>query len=127
MRISLLFTGMLLAITLAWGQTKPAPPATSAAPKPAAAVAAPSASATAAGDPIVLTVGTEKITKSQFEQIFQQIVSQMPPERQAAAKDPQARRQLAEQLAELKALAQEARRQKIDQTPEAKSQLAMRT
>ena len=51
----------------------------------------------------------------------------MPAERRAAAQAPQAKRQLAEQLAELKALAQEARREKIDQTPEAKSQLAMRS
>jgi hypothetical protein len=74
----------------------------------------------------VLTIGTEKITKAEFEQIFQQVVSQMPPERRGAADSPQAKRQLAEQLAELKALAHEARRLKIDQTPEAKSQLAMR-
>ena len=123
MRISLLLLGLFLAMTLAWGQATPATPATPAAPKPTAAATAPAASA----DPVVLTIGTEKITKSQFEQIFEQIVSQMPPERRAAAQDPQAKRQLAEQLAELKALAQEARRQKIDQTPEAKSQLAMRT
>ena len=123
MRIPLLLLGLFLAMTLAWGQATPATPATPAAPKPTAAATAPAASA----DPVVLTIGTEKITKSQFEQIFEQIVSQMPPERRAAAQDPQAKRQLAEQLAELKALAQEARRQKIDQTPEAKSQLAMRT
>jgi peptidyl-prolyl cis-trans isomerase C len=122
MRIPLLLPGLLLAMTLAWGQATPATPATPAAPKPTAAATAPAASA----DPVVLTIGTEKITKSQFEQIFEQIVSQMPPERRAAAQDPQAKRQLAEQLAELKALAQEARRQKLDQTPEAKSQLAMR-
>lgn len=115
MRNSLLLTGLFLAITLSWGQAPPA------APKPAATAAAASA------DPVVLTIGMEKITKSQFEQIFAQIVEQMPPERRAAAQAPQAKRQLAEQLAELKALAQEARRQKIDQTPEAKAQLAMRS
>jgi peptidyl-prolyl cis-trans isomerase C len=146
MRISILSTGLLLA-TFAWGQTKSAtpaatpakPPATTPAPKPAAATATPadpahaaaaaSAAATSAAvpaDTVVLTIGSEKITKAEFEQIFQQIVSQMPPERRGAAQDPQAKRQLAEQLAELKALAQEARRLKIDQTPEAKSQLAMR-
>jgi peptidyl-prolyl cis-trans isomerase C len=146
MRISILSTGLLLA-TCAWGQTKSAtpaatpakPPATTPAPKPAAATATPadpahaaaaaSAAATSAAvpaDTVVLTIGSEKITKAEFEQIFQQIVSQMPPERRGAAQDPQAKRQLAEQLAELKALAQEARRLKIDQTPEAKSQLAMR-
>jgi parvulin-like peptidyl-prolyl isomerase len=75
----------------------------------------------------VLTIGAEKITKTQFEAIMAQIISQMPPERRAAADAPDAKRQLAEQLAELKALAQEARRQKIDQTPDAKIQLAMRS
>src|SRR5580704_1922654 len=137
MRISFLFTGLLMA-TLAWGQTKSAtpavtpakPPATTPAPKPAAATATPAASAAGAdavkGDTVVLTIGSEKITKAEFEQIFQQVVSQMPPERRGAAQDPQARRQLAEQLAELKALAQEARRLKIDQTPDAKAQMAMR-
>jgi peptidyl-prolyl cis-trans isomerase C len=128
MRISLHFSGFLLAMMLAWGQAPPATPAKPpAAPKPAtgASTAAPAAASSA--DPIVLTIGTEKITKSQFEQIFEQIVAQMPPERRAAAQDPQAKRQLAEQLAELKVLAQEGRREKIDQTPEAKAQLSMRT
>jgi peptidyl-prolyl cis-trans isomerase C len=139
MRISFVFTGLLMA-TLAWGQTKSAtpaatpakPPATTPAPKPAAATASPAAATPAAaadavkGDTVVLTIGSEKITKAEFEQIFQQVVSQMPPERRGAADSPQARRQLAEQLAELKALAQEARRMKIDQTPEAKTQMAMR-
>ncbi|MSV34012.1 MAG: hypothetical protein EXQ47_00220 [Bryobacterales bacterium] len=109
MRTSLLLPGILAASLFAWGQ-QPASP-----PKPAGA------------DPVVLTVGTEKLTKSQFEQIVQQIIAQMPPERRAAANAPDARRQLAEQLAELKALAQEARREKIDQTEEAKTQLMMRT
>ena len=141
MRISFLFTGLLLAM-FAWGQTKSAtpaatpakPPVTTPAPKPAATTAAPAPAASAAtataaavsADTVVLTIGTEKITKAEFEQIFQQVVSQMPPERRGAADSPQAKRQLAEQLAELKALAQEARRQKIDQTPEAKAQIAMR-
>jgi parvulin-like peptidyl-prolyl isomerase len=114
MRISLALLGLLAAMTLAWGQQPP---------KPQTATPAAAAAST---DPVVLTVGPEKITKSQFEQIFDQVTSQMPPERRAAAQAPEAKRQLAEQLAELKALAQEARREKIDQTPEAKTQLAMR-
>jgi parvulin-like peptidyl-prolyl isomerase len=141
MRISILSAGLLMA-TFAWGQTKSAtpavtpakPPATTPVPKPASAApaspapaAAPAAAANAvSADTVVLTIGTEKITKAEFEQIFQQVVSQMPPERRGAADSPQAKRQLAEQLAELKALAQEARRLKIDQTQEAKTQLAMR-
>jgi peptidyl-prolyl cis-trans isomerase C len=119
MRITLLLPGLLLAATLAWCQTKPASPA---APAPTPASPKPAASA----DPVVLTIGAEKITKTEFERIFEQIVSQMPAERRGAANAPQAKRQLAEQLAELKALAQEGRRQKLDQTADAKSQLAMR-
>jgi len=141
MRISFFFIGLLMA-ALAWGQTNSAtpakPPSPGAAPKPAAATASPADTAHAAAaasaasadavsaDTVVLTVGSEKITKGEFEQIFSQVVSQMAPERRAAAQAPQAKRQLAEQLAELKALAQEARRLKIDQTPEAKAQMAMR-
>src|SRR6185437_9798356 len=115
MRISLLLPGLLSAILVAWGQAPSAAPkpAAAAAPKPAA-TAVQAASTSTAADPVVLTIGAEKITKSQFEQIFAQIVEQMPPERRAAAQAPQAKRQLAEQLAELKALAQEARREKID-------------
>jgi uncharacterized iron-regulated membrane protein len=132
MRIFFLSTGLLLA-TFAGGQTKPAtpaatpakPPATTPAPPPATA-ASPAAADAVKSDTVVLTIGTEKITKAEFEQIFQQVVSQMPPERRGTADSPQAKRQLAEQLAELKALAQEARRLKIDQTPEAKAQIAMR-
>ncbi|MDP9112225.1 MAG: peptidylprolyl isomerase [Acidobacteriota bacterium] len=127
MRISVLFTALLLTSALTWAQAPPpAPkPAATPAPKPVAAVAPAPASASA--DPVVLTVGMERITKTQFEEIFAQIVEQMPAERRTAAQTPQAKRQLAEQLAELKALAQEARREKIDQTPEAKTQLAMRS
>ena len=104
MRISFLLTGLLLAM-FAGGQTKSAtpaaspaatpakPPATTPAPKPAAATASPAdtaaasatASAAVSADTVVLTIGSEKITKAEFEQIFQQVVSQMPPERRGAA------------------------------------------
>jgi parvulin-like peptidyl-prolyl isomerase len=100
MRITLL----LLAAALAWGQQ----------PQPASA------------DPVVLTVGAEKITKSQFDQIMEQVTSQMPPERRATPPSPQARRQLAEQLAEMMAMAQEARSRKLDQNPDTKIQLTVR-
>ena len=103
-----------------------APKPTVAAPVKPAAAAPAKPVATGAADPVVLTIGAEKITKSQFEQIVEQVTAQMPAERRAAAQAPQARRQLAEQLSELKVLAQEARRQKIDQTADAKAQLAMR-
>ena len=126
MRFPRLLLSFSAAIALVFGQAAPPAKAPAAsAPAPAKPPAAP-APATA-GDPVVLTIGTEKITKTQFEAILAQIVAQMPPERRAAADAPGAKRQLAEQLAELKALAQEARRQKIDLNPDAKIQMAMRS
>jgi len=101
MRITLL----LLATSFAWGQQQQ----------------------TASADPVVLTVGADKITKSQFDQIMEQVTSQAPPERRAAAASPQARRQLAEQLAEMMAMAQEARTRKLDQDQDTKVQLMVRT
>jgi len=101
MRITLL----LLAAAFAWGQQQQQP---------------------VTADPVVLTVGAEKLTKSQFDQIMEQVTSQMPPERRAAAASPQARRQLAEQLAEMMAMAQEARSRKLDQNPDVKIQLTVR-
>jgi len=129
MKFPRLLLSLSAAVGLVFGQAPPPakPPAATpaASPKPAAPKAETTA-ASATADPVVLTIGAEKITKTQFEAILAQVVSQMPPERRAAADTPDGKRQLAEQLAELKALAQEARREKLDQTPDAKVQLAMR-
>lgn len=83
------------------------------------------APAPAASDPVVITVGEEKITQSQFEAIMDQVSARMPEPRKAAMRTPQGKKQFAEQYAELKALAQEARARKIDQTPEAKLQIML--
>ncbi len=77
-------------------------------------------------DPVVLTVGTEKIKKSEFERLYAEITKSVPAEQRGALQGPQGRRQLAEQLAELKAMAQEARVRKIDQEPEVREQIQMR-
>ena len=83
---------VLLAV-LSWGQeTKPAE--------------------TAAADPVVLTVGSEKITKSQFEQI----IATIPPQQRAAMSTPAGRKKLAENISDLLTLAHEARARKLDQT-----------
>ncbi|MBZ5602871.1 MAG: peptidylprolyl isomerase [Acidobacteriia bacterium] len=66
----------------------------------------------AAADPVVLTVGTEKITKSQFEQIL----ATVPPQQRASMATPAGRKQLAENIADLLTLAHEARARKVDQT-----------
>jgi peptidyl-prolyl cis-trans isomerase C len=73
----------------------------------------------AAADPVVLTVGNEKITKSQFEQIMATI----PPQQRSAMSTPAGRKQLAENIADLLTLAQEAKARKLDQTFKAKLQM----
>jgi peptidyl-prolyl cis-trans isomerase C len=90
-------TLLLLGAALAWGQQ----------PSPA--------------DPVVLTVGGEKITKSQFEQIL----AGLPEQQRATGESPQGRRQIAEQLAELKSLAQEAKKRKLDQDPKVQIRISL--
>jgi peptidyl-prolyl cis-trans isomerase C len=65
-----------------------------------------------AADPVVLTVGTQKITKSQFEQIL----ATVPAQQRAAMSTPAGRKKLAENISELMVLAQAARARKLDQT-----------
>src|SRR5579871_421540 len=74
-----------------------------------------------AADPVVLTVGSEKITQSQFEEIL----GTLPEQQRSAAQSPQGRRQIAEQLAELKVLAQAARAEKLDQSPGVRVKLTL--
>jgi parvulin-like peptidyl-prolyl isomerase len=98
MKVTLLF-----AISVAlWGQQ-------AAPPKPA--------------DPVVLTIGSDKITKSMFEQI----ISTLSEQQQAQLQSPEARRSLAEQVAELKIMAQEGRTRKLDQSPMVKAKIALET
>ncbi len=76
-----------------------------------------------AADPVVLTIGTEKVTKSQFEQI----IDSLPDAQKAQAQAGPGRRALAEQLSELKSLAQEARQRKLDQSTRVQTQIALQT
>ena len=103
MRNTPVLLGILSAMTLAWAQQ----------PQPAA-------------DPVVLSIGADKITKAQFEQIMEQ-ASQPQPGQPRPPITPEARRQLAENLGELIALAQEARAEKLEDTPDVKLQLFLRT
>ncbi len=75
----------------------------------------------AAADPVVLTVGSEKITRS----MFQEIIDSLPAQQQAQLSTPEARRSLAEQVAELKVMAQEARTRKLDQAAAVRAKLAL--
>ena len=98
MLINMRYFVVLLGATFAWGQATP----------PAA-------------DPVVVTVGSEKITKSQFEQIL----STLPEQQQAMVKTPQGRRQVADSLAELEAMAQEARAEKLDEDSKVKIEIKL--
>lgn len=95
-----------------------------AAPKPAAAApkTAASSPAASAADPVVISVGNEKMTKSQFEAF----VAALPEQVRAGASGPN-KHKFAEQLVEVKALAYEARRRKLDQSPEVKQRIALQT
>jgi peptidyl-prolyl cis-trans isomerase C len=105
---------LLLAAALAWGQPKsPALPATPPAATPAVGPT----------DPVVLIVGTEKLTQSQFEQIL----ATLPAQSKATAQTAAGRRQLAEQLSELMMMAQEARAHKLDQEHDVQTRVMLVT
>ncbi len=74
-------------------------------------------------DAVVLSVGDDKITKAQFDLIL----SSIPPQQQATAQSPKGRRDIADKLAEILMLAQEARAEKLDQTPKIQTQLMLST
>ena len=74
-------------------------------------------------DPVVLTIGSEKITKSAFEQI----IGTLSEQQQAQLQTPEARHSLAEQVAELKIMAQEGRVRKLDQSAAVKAKIALET
>jgi len=75
-----------------------------------------------APDKIVLAIGDEKMTASQYEAF----IDGLPEQYRAAARGPE-KRQVIDQLVNLKTLAQEARRRKLDQNPQFKAQVAFQT
>lgn len=76
-----------------------------------------------AADPVVLTVGSEKITQSAFEAI----IAGLNEQQRVQLQNPEARRSLAEQIAELKLMAQEGRNRHLEQTPAIQAKLALQT
>jgi len=123
------FTFILFGATLAFGQqpVKPLPPATPGtptvgAPTPGGPAMLPAPSMVPP-DAVVLTVGDEKLTKAQFDLIL----SSLPPQQQATVQTPKGRRDIADKLAEILLLAQEAKAQKLDQQPKVQTQLMIQT
>jgi peptidyl-prolyl cis-trans isomerase C len=97
---------------LAMAQQPAKPPAS---PPPLPAVSA---------DTVVITVGAEKLTRAQFEDLLNALPENV---RATAAGSGRGKRQLAEQLAEVLAIAQEARKRKLDQTPAVQQIIALQT
>ena len=111
-----------LAGAILWAQTpapKPVAPV-----KPAATAPAPAVETAAVPGPnaVVFTVGTEKMTRAQFESF----VSNLPENLQKEVSSGNKRR-VADQLADLMAMAQEAHRLGLDQKPDVKQQIALQT
>jgi len=71
-------------------------------------------------DKVILSIGDEKITAAEFDQL----IETLPDQYRAAARGPN-RRQFAEQLVRVKLLAREAQRRKLDQTPVIRRQLEL--
>ncbi len=113
-----LIAAQALAQTPAPGSDRPAPgtPATA----PSAPAVQPLPSSDVPETAVVLAVGSIKFTRAQYEQLLKA----MPENIRSQAMGP-ARRQVAEQVAELEALAQEASKRKIDQRPEVKEITAL--
>ena len=73
-----------------------------------------------APETVVLTIGTEKITRAQFEEVLAALAENGRPVPNAAAK-----RQVAQQYGQLMALAQEARKRKLDQSAATKQMIGI--
>ena len=114
------FLIMLSAVTLAVAQP-PAPTQPAKPPAPPPVTAAP---VVIPPDAVVLTVGTEKLTRAQFEELLSALPDKMRAD--AAAPGP-GRRQVGEQIAELKSIAMEARKRKVDQEPGVRQLIAIQT
>jgi peptidyl-prolyl cis-trans isomerase C len=71
-------------------------------------------------DKVVLTVGDEKLTAGEFDQL----VEALPEQVRAAARGPN-KRQFAEQLVRIKIMSQEAHKRKLDENPTVQRQIEL--
>lgn len=98
-------------------------PATKAVAKPAAAAAAKPAAKASPADPVIFSVGSKSLTKSQFEDFFKSLPQNVKAE--LGGETPQARRRVAQQIAEVMTFGEEARRLQLDQKPSTRMQLLL--
>lgn len=73
-------------------------------------------------DTVVLTIGNQTLTRAQFEVLLSALAQNGRPAATAAQK-----RQVAEQYGELEVMAQEARKRKLDDSPEVKQMMAIQS
>lgn len=117
-----------------WAQAPAATPkpAAPAKPKPAAAkpaskpVAQPAAQPApqlpaSAADPVVFSVGSKSMTRSQFDDFFKSLAPNVKAE--LGGETPQARRRVAQQIADVMSFGEEARRLGLDQKPATRMQI----
>jgi len=71
-------------------------------------------------DTVVLTIGDQHLTRAQFEVLLAALAQNGRP-----ASSPAQKRQVAEQYSELETMAQEARKRKLDDSPEVKQMMAI--
>jgi peptidyl-prolyl cis-trans isomerase C len=88
-------------------------------PRAAAPAAAPAAPPPAEPNKVVLTIGDEKITEAQFDNM----INALPAQYQTYARGP-GKRAFAEQLVQVKVLSQEADKRKLDQDPKLRDEIA---
>ncbi len=103
------YLGLVFTAGLSLAQQQPAKPAPSLA-NPAGNETKPAV--TVPPEAVVVTVGTDKLTRAQFEQILAALA-----ENGRAATTPMDKRRLADQVGEIMGLAQEARKRKLDLAP----------
>jgi len=101
-------------------QPSPAAPPKPAPPTPPALSSVTAPESNLAPDAVVLTIGNLQMTRAQFEILLSALASNGRP-----AATPAAKRQVAEQYAELETMAQEARQRKLDDSPEVKQMMAI--
>jgi peptidyl-prolyl cis-trans isomerase C len=101
-------------------QPSPATPAKPAAPPPPALAPVTAPENNLGADAVVLTVGNLSMTRAQFEVLLAALALNGRP-----ATTPAAKRQVAEQYAELETMAQEARQRKLDESPEVKQMMVI--
>jgi peptidyl-prolyl cis-trans isomerase C len=75
-----------------------------------------------APDTVVLTIGSQTLTRAQFEVLLSALAENGRPAKTAVQK-----RQVAEQFAELETMVQEARKRKLDESPEVKQMMAIQS